>query len=50
MVGRKKHSVEITFKKLDQKIYRLFEIMKDYWTRSVSAKITRRMGNIQCVQ
>ena len=37
-------------KKLDQKRYGSFEITKDYWLKNVSAKVTRRINNIQCVQ
>ena len=36
-------------KKLDQKRYRLFKSYKRYWTRSISAKITRKIGNTQHV-
>ena len=50
MAGSQKYSDEMTFKKVGPENIQTFWNHKKYWTRSVSTKVTRRMGDIQHVQ
>jgi len=45
MVRSQKYSIKTTFKEAGPEKIWTFWNHKEYWPRSISAKITRRMGN-----
>ena len=50
IVGSQKYPIESTLKETGPEEIWTFQDFKEHWLRNISARITKRMGNSQCVQ